>query len=60
VCGRTVTAAEPWDLDHTDDGTGYLGPAHRSCNRRKGARKGNRDRARTIRAANAGGNWLKL
>lgn len=60
VCGRTVTAAEPWDLDHTDDGTGYLGPAHRRCNRGKGARKGNRDRARTIRAANAGGNWLEL
>jgi len=35
-----------WDLDHTDDGLGYLGPAHRTCNRSKGARKGNRLRGK--------------
>ncbi|MGW6225747.1 hypothetical protein ACWFQT_01410 [Cellulosimicrobium cellulans] len=46
VCGRPVTAAMLWDLDHTDDGLGYLGPAHRSCNRSKGARKGNRLRGK--------------
>mgnify|MGYP000889791946 CR=1 FL=1 len=59
VCGRVVTAAMAWDLDHTDDGAGYLGPAHRSCNRTKGARKGNRARAAAIRTSN-GGNWLAL
>jgi hypothetical protein len=35
-----------WDLDHNDAGTGYLGPAHRGCNRSKGARKGNRMRGK--------------
>ncbi|MDF2805456.1 MAG: hypothetical protein K0S43_402 [Cellulosimicrobium sp.] len=46
VCGREVTAAMRWDLDHNDAGTGYLGPAHRGCNRSKGARKGNRMRGK--------------
>jgi hypothetical protein len=27
------------DLDHTDDRAGYLGLAHRRCNRRDGQRK---------------------
>ncbi|MFJ2297377.1 AAA family ATPase [Oerskovia paurometabola] len=60
VCGRVVTAAMAWDLDHNDAGTGYLGPAHRSCNRTKGARKGNRARAASIRTTNNGGKWLEL
>ncbi len=59
VCGRIVASADRWDLDHNDDGTGYLGPAHYRCNRRKGARKGNRARAASIRALN-GGHWLTL
>lgn len=59
VCGRPVTAAMAWDLDHTDDGAGYLGPAHATCNRSKGARKGNRARAATLRSLN-GGRWLSL
>jgi len=33
------------DLDHRDDGAGYAGMAHASCNRKAGAIKGNRARA---------------
>jgi hypothetical protein len=32
-CGRPIVAGTAWDLDHTDDRRGYLGPAHRTCNR---------------------------
>jgi hypothetical protein len=32
-CGRPIMAGTAWDLDHTDDRRGYLGPAHRACNR---------------------------
>lgn len=41
-CSRLILPGMAWDLDHTDDRTGYHGPAHRSCNRSAGARKGNR------------------
>ena len=41
-CGGWIAAGAPWDLDHTDDRTGYLGPAHRRCNRGAGAVKGNK------------------
>jgi hypothetical protein len=40
-CHQPIRAGELWELDHTDDRTGYLGASHRSCNRRAGAAKGN-------------------
>lgn len=43
-CHRPVVNGMAFDLDHRDDRTGYLGPAHRYCNRRAGAIKGNRQR----------------
>ena len=46
-CGRWIDPAQPWDADHTEDRTGYIGPAHRSCNRRAGAIKGNKQRGAT-------------
>ena len=35
-CGDLIGAGESWELDHRDDGRGYLGPSHRRCNRRAG------------------------
>lgn len=44
-CQRPVLPGMLWDLDHLDDRSGYAGAAHRACNRRAGAVKGNRRRA---------------
>jgi hypothetical protein len=46
-CGNPIELGQPVDLDHADDGVRYLGWAHRSCNRRAGAIKGNRMRGQT-------------
>lgn len=40
-CGVPIVPGDELDLDHTDDGRGYLGMAHASCNRAAGARKAN-------------------
>lgn len=43
-CGDPIAADGLWDLDHTEDRSGWLGAAHRSCNRRAGALKANSPR----------------
>lgn len=45
-CGNLIRPGQAWDLDHTDDRTGLLGPSHRSCNRAAGADKMNKARRR--------------
>ena len=32
-CGKPIEPGELFDLDHRDDGFGYLGASHASCNR---------------------------
>lgn len=32
-CGKRIGVLDDWDLDHTDDRAGYLGPSCRACNR---------------------------
>lgn len=49
-CGEPIREGQAIDLDHTDDGTGYLGFACASCNRSAGATAGNRARGRRKKA----------
>ena len=51
-CGLIMYPGQALDLDHTDNRDGYLGFAHRSCNRRAGARKGN-----ALRSLNTSRDW---
>lgn len=39
-CGRLMHPGQQLDLDHRDDGPGWLGFAHARCNRQAGGRKG--------------------
>jgi hypothetical protein len=41
LCGRPMLRGQLLDLDHDVTGQGYRGMAHRSCNRRDGAIRGN-------------------
>ena len=61
-CGGMIVPGTPWDLDHTPDRLGWLGPAHRYCNRAAGARVGNarrrgRRRPRVFGAVAASRTW---
>jgi hypothetical protein len=38
-CGELIKPGTPWQLDHRDDGRGWLGPSHASCNARAGWEK---------------------
>jgi hypothetical protein len=38
-CGEFIEPDSPWQLDHRDDGRGWLGPSHASCNARAGWEK---------------------
>jgi hypothetical protein len=38
-CNELISAGEKWQLDHRDDGRGWLGPAHQRCNARAGWEK---------------------
>lgn len=37
-CGELIEPGAKWHPDHTDDRTGYLGPAHARCNLRAAGR----------------------
>ena len=35
-CGQIIEPSSKWQLDHRDDGRGWLGPSHQKCNARAG------------------------
>lgn len=37
--GGLIKRGQIWNLDHRDDGRGYLGPSHADCNQAAGARR---------------------
>jgi hypothetical protein len=50
LCGRPMFPSwQALDLDHAPDGSGYRGMAHRACNRRDGAIRGNAARRERTR-----------
>ena len=57
---RWIPPGSLWDLAHDDSGTVTLGPAHRRCNRRDGAVRGNKMRARkpATTTTKPGNRWI--
>jgi len=39
-CGKLIRPDDLFDLDHSDDRSGYLGASHRKCNRSVAGKKG--------------------
>ena len=39
-CPNPILPGQPFELDHSDDRTTWLGPAHQHCNSSTGGRKG--------------------
>ena len=35
-CNELISPKDKWQLDHRDDGHGWLGPSHARCNQRAG------------------------
>ena len=46
---RHIAPGEPWAVAHNDAGTVVIGAAHRACNARDGATRGNLQRAGVTR-----------
>jgi hypothetical protein len=38
-CGELIEPGSPWQLDHRDDGRGWVGPSHQRCNARPAGRR---------------------
>ena len=55
-CGETIALGSAWDLDHTDDGTGYLGVSHLACNRAAGLERRTGSTS-TIPGRGSSGSW---
>ena len=51
-CDELIGPDEKWELDHRDDGRGWLGPSHRRCNARAGWES-------MVAAANGNGGFLE-
>jgi hypothetical protein len=50
-CGRPMLKGQALHFDHSDDRRSYLGFSHAACNRRAGARKGQRLQRLTLAKA---------
>ncbi|TFI01667.1 hypothetical protein E4A49_01100 [Micrococcus lylae] len=54
-CQEPIAPGALWELDHSDDRSEYIGPSHRTCNRRAGQAKATA--ARMAKAATTVRDW---